>query len=282
MTPLELFESNKGLAYSAANRFRWRFPRVRQDRDILANYALFGLWVAAKKWCPQHGCDFAGFARKCIGRELLNGRRELDDCGIRLHPRRQVRNGNGPPVAFTGLSWDEVADVAGDTAKHHAESFQDRLPFLDATELWRAYELLVDGTPLRELALLPHGGLCWRYVAEVLATLAKIKAHYPSFSFLPPGFRKTVLRAARAYVVETLQAGPQARQVIMDAVHRLFGLDGSRAWRYQAFVFRGGLVAEWLPNANGVGKSLYWRLPTAEEAGRARQQNELKPLPCGT
>lgn len=282
MTPLGLFERNKGLAYSATNEFCRRFPRVRQDRDILENYALTGLWVAATKFDQTHGCEFAKFASGCIELELLNGRSELDDCGIRLHPRRQVRKGQGPPVAITGRDWDSLVDLRHRSEASHLEAYKERLPFLDDGEVSLVYGLLADGTPLGQLAKDEHGGICWRLVSQVVAALATIKAHYPNFLFKPKGFYAAVLRAARTWVVEKLAQGPLPRRSVLGAVRQLFHLEGTAAWWYTLFVRRCRLCTEWLPWPSSEKSVLCWRLLRPGERQDAKPSKALETLPCET
>lgn len=281
MNPTELFEQNQGLAYNLAFDYCNRFPRLLRDQDVIENYALTGLWIAALKFDATRSYEFATFARHCIEREICDGRYELSDCGIYGHPRRSTKKGRQPAIAIQGWDWGGVAATPQESPTGSLECFRERLPFLSSSQLVAVYQLIADEMPLQAVATNADGSFCWRSVVDIRRALHLVREHYPAFAYRPIGLRRVVLRAARAYAVEMVSDGPRPRDEIMDDLRATFGLQGSHSWWHETIVRNGGLEAVWLPNANRPGKTMYWRLPSAAgQPPRPRERQRLEPA-CG-
>lgn len=244
MNQQELFERNQGLAYTATRQFCRRFPRLLQDEDILLNYALMGLWEAARAFDPTLGPPFSCLAWEYMRNQLRLAHRELTDCGIPRHPRRKVRAGRSLVTAVTDWPWDLCVDTRSQHPEEAWNGFCARLPFLTKRQLELVYQVVVCGRRLVQLAEPERSGVCWRTVAEAVKALEMIEDRHPKFAYRDTFSHRDLSQAARAYVLEVMAKGPSLRDPLVKQVRKLFGIKWASKWLYQVFVRTGTLQAQ--------------------------------------
>lgn len=133
-TAAELFAANRDLALRTAAAIGQRLPRGALHRGELDCAALWGLWLAARRYEPDRGFAFATYALRRIRGECLHWLRQVDYLGRKA---RRTAKREGRAVRLLSLS--ALADRTDPraTAAGKRREQRDALAALRRALTWR-------------------------------------------------------------------------------------------------------------------------------------------------